>query len=236
MVEVGEERGIHNELPRNPTALLRSITCPVCEILEPAAAAPDFKQPADLPLRVTIYEFWRRRLRDRGHKRTAGDRLNSRDVEDRMNVHGGRQLQPNSRRAQDFLDFKRTNEAGREFLVGGLEGNVLRGQPDPLSLLVLRRRGTSPVSPSASALPSLEQRCPGGPPDTLTALQVELYGGNGHFILLWVEQGRLIPQGCLERRKSRCRDDQGIGGVLYPWSLQVEGLLLHTQRNAVSML
>jgi len=53
-------------------------------------------------------------------------------------------------------------------------------------------------------------------PHPSTATDVELHRGNSYLHLLSRELGRLVSQGDLERRVTRCRRGVGVVGVLYP--------------------
>lgn len=94
-----------------PTPLLRTISLPVHEVLETLTSPPDIQKPTDREGRSVIDDPGWRRGTARGGQSAVHHRLELRDVERRVNLHGRREFQANSAGVDDLVDLKRPHEA-----------------------------------------------------------------------------------------------------------------------------
>lgn len=126
-------------------------------------------------------------------------------MEDVMYFHSGRQGQLDRHLVQELLDREGAQRPRGQFLGPSPKGNVSAGEPHLLADLVVWGRVATAIRQCLVTLGRSQERCSGGPPDPTTASQVVLYRGNCQLSLRAREEGRLVPQRCLEGQESGCR-------------------------------
>ena len=165
--------------------------------------AADGEQLPDRPYRVTIsQDAGRRRSWIRGRQGAGGHGHKLGHMEHWVNLENRRENQTYCNGADDTV-HRVGNIPGIQLAgsgLGGLEGQFPGQQPTLLARLVDRRTHPPPVGPVLGLCSGLEQRSPGGLPDTSTdETEMGPGGWDCHLQLLLGKQRGLVTQGALER-------------------------------------
>ena len=139
-VEVRDELGVHDEVSRDPGALLWTVPLPIHQIMDPTSMAAGAE------------EMQGRRGRNGRNQRAFLDGFDPGDMEGWVDPHGKRKLKAYRLWVYDAGNGKWSYELGGQLATLHFKGQVTGGEPDLLAKLIGRGRRAVFVCSSSVAI------------------------------------------------------------------------------------